>query len=238
MADGGSSRAPRPARSGYMCCRACAAHSTASRSNVRFKLIEGPCAMAGARYEGQPPVHGPHANSRWLCEGHYHAAHRSSSKSEAVVVDPIPPIALPADRFCAVCARLLVNQRGGSQYDQVADVCCEVMCAHCVGEKFVRRLQHGMHCGCCNNEVVGWTVRAPAGGVTRSVQAPPVYVWRQHPRLSGTHDQPKQGLLRDREVLSLSLILPLSHTHGHTHTHTQTCYLSLSLSLSYTHTHT
>ena len=149
--------------------------------------------MAGARYEGQPPVHGPHANSRWLCEGHYHAAHRSSSKSEAVVVDPIPPIALPADRFCAVCARLLVNQRGGSQYDHVADVCCEVMCAHCVGEKFVRCLQHGMHCGCCNNEVVGWTVRAPAGGVTRSVQAPPVYVWRQHPRLRGMHDEPKQG---------------------------------------------
>ena len=50
-------------------------------------------------------------------------------------MDPIPPSALPADRFCAVCARLLVNQRGGSEYEQVADVCCDMMCAHCVGEK-------------------------------------------------------------------------------------------------------
>ena len=183
MADGSSSRGPHPARPGYMCCRACTAESTAPRSTVRFKLIpEGPCAKAGARYEGAPPVHGPHANSRWLCDNHQQAAKRSASKSEAVIVDIIPPSALPADRFCTVCARLLVNQRGGSEYEQVADVCCEVMCAHCVGEKFVRCLQHGMHCGCCNNEVVGWTVRAPAGGVTRSVQAPPVYVWRQHPR--------------------------------------------------------
>ena len=61
-------------------------------------------------------------------------------------MDIIPPSALPADRFCTVCARLLVNQRGGSEYEQVADVCCEVICAHCVGEKFVSCLQHGMHC--------------------------------------------------------------------------------------------
>ena len=130
-----------------MCCRACTAESTAPRSTVRFKLIpEGPCAKAGARYEGAPPVHGPHANSRWLCDNHQQAAKRSASKSEAVIVDIIPPSALPADRFCTVCARLLVNQRGGSEYEQVADVCCEVMCAHCVGEKFVSCLQHGMHC--------------------------------------------------------------------------------------------
>ena len=32
------------------------------------------------------------------------------------------PSALPADRFCAVCARLLVNHRGDSRYEQVADV--------------------------------------------------------------------------------------------------------------------
>ena len=99
-------------------------------STVRFKLIpEGPCAKAGARYEGAPPVHGPHANSRWLCDNHQQAAKRSASKSEAVIVDIIPPSALPADRFCTVCARLLVNQRGGSEYEQVADVCCEVICA-------------------------------------------------------------------------------------------------------------
>ena len=143
MSDGGSSRGPHTARSGYMCCRACTAQSTAPRSNVRFNLIEGPCAKAGTRYEGQPPVYGPHANSRWLCEGHYRASHRCSSKGEAVVVDPISPNAFPADRFCAVCVRLLVNKRGGSEYEQVADVCCDMMCAHCVGEKFVRGLQHG-----------------------------------------------------------------------------------------------
>jgi hypothetical protein len=180
MADGGNSGGPHTAAAGVKCCRACTA--AAPRSTVRFKVIEGPCAKAGTRYEGALTVHGPHANSRWLCDSHQQAAKRSASKGEAVIVDIIPPSALPADRFCAVCARLLVNQRGGSEYEQVADVCCEVMCAHCVGEKFVRCLQHGMHCGCCNNEVVGWTVRAPAGGVTRSVQAPPVYVWRQHPR--------------------------------------------------------
>jgi len=180
MADGGNSGGPHSASAGVKCCRACTA--AAPLSTVRFKVIEGPCAKAGTRYEGALTVHGPHANSRWLCDSHQQAAKRSASKGEAVIVDIIPPSALPADRFCAVCARLLVNQRGGSEYEQVADVCCEVMCAHCVGEKFVRCLQHGMHCGCCNNEVVGWTVRAPAGGVTRSVQAPPVYVWRQHPR--------------------------------------------------------
>ena len=172
MADGSSSRGPHPARPGYMCCRACTAESTAPRSTVRFKLIpEGPCAKAGARYEGAPPVHGPHANSRWLCDSHQRAAQRSSSRGEAVIVDPIPPSALPADRFCAVCARLLVNQRGGSEYEQVADVCCEVMCAHCAGEKFVSCLQQGMHCGACNKKVVSWTVRAPQGGTGRRVQA-------------------------------------------------------------------
>ncbi len=86
-------------------------------------------------------------------------------------MDIIPPSALPADRFCAVCARLLVNQHDGSEYEQVADVCCEVMCAHCAAEKFVSGLQQGMHCGACNKKVVSWTVRAPQGGSGRRVQA-------------------------------------------------------------------
>jgi hypothetical protein len=113
MADGSSSRGPHPARPGYMCCRACTAESTAPRSTVRFKLIpEGPCAKAGARYEGAPPVHGPHANSRWLCDNHQQAAKRSASKSEAVIVDIIPPSALPADRFCTVRRRHWVHDTG------------------------------------------------------------------------------------------------------------------------------
>jgi hypothetical protein len=144
MDDGGNSGGSHTAAAGVKCCRACTA--AAPLSTVRFKVIEGPCAKAGTRYEGALTVHGPHANSRWLCDNHQQAAKRSASKSEAVIVDIIPPSALPADRFCAVCARLLVNQRGGSEYEQVADVCCEVICAHCVGEKFVSCLQHGMHC--------------------------------------------------------------------------------------------
>jgi hypothetical protein len=169
-----ASGGPHPARPGYMCCRASTAESTAPRSTVRFKRIpEGPCVKAGARYEGAPQVHGPHANSRWWCVDHYQASSRSSAKGEAVIVDIITPSALPADRFCAVCARLLVNQRGGSEYEQVADVCCEVMCAHCAGEKFVSCLQQGMHCGACNKEVLSWTVRAPPGSTAHRVQATP-----------------------------------------------------------------
>ena len=102
MTGGGSTGGPHSAWPGYMCCSACTAESTAPRSTVRFKLIpEGPCAKAGARYEGAPTVHGPHANSRWLCDSHQQAAKRSSSKGEAVIVDIFPPSALPADRFCA-----------------------------------------------------------------------------------------------------------------------------------------
>ena len=89
MADGGNSGGPHTAASGVKCCRACTA--AAPRSTVRFKLIEGACAKAGARYEGAPPVHGPHANSRWFCDNHQQAAKRSASKSEAVIVDIIPP---------------------------------------------------------------------------------------------------------------------------------------------------
>ena len=121
MADGSSSRGPHPARPGYMCCRACTAESTAPRSTVRFKLIpEGPCAKAGARYEGAPPVHGPHANSRWLCDNHQQAAKRSASKSEAVIVDIIPPSALPADRFCTVCARTLALDLAAARQEVAA----------------------------------------------------------------------------------------------------------------------
>ncbi len=100
------------AAAGVKCCRACTA--AAPRSTVRFRLIEGPCAKAGTRYEGALTVHGPHARSRWWCDSHEQAAKRSASKGEAVIVDIIPPSALPADRFCAVCARLLVNQHGGN----------------------------------------------------------------------------------------------------------------------------
>jgi hypothetical protein len=32
-------------------------------------------------------------------------------------VDIITPSALPADKFCAVCARVLVNQCGCSEYE-------------------------------------------------------------------------------------------------------------------------
>jgi hypothetical protein len=194
MADGGSSRGPHPARPGYMCCRACTAESTAPRSTVRFKLIpEGPCAKAGARYAGAAAVHGLHGNSRWWCVSHHREAERHRDKDEAVIVDIITPSALPADRFCAVCARLLVNQRGGSEYEQVADACCEVMCAHCAGEKFVSCLQQGMHCGACNNEVLGWTVRAPPGSAGRRVEAPPPHKWRQYPRLRAMHDGAMEG---------------------------------------------
>ena len=108
-------------------------------------------------------------------------------------MDIIPPSALPADRFCAVCARLLVNQRGGSEYEQVADVCCEVICAHCVGEKFVSCLQHGMHCNGCHKEVFSWTVRASPGSPARSVQVPSPLTWRQYPRLREMHDKPIGG---------------------------------------------
>ena len=52
MADGGNSGGPHTAASGVKCCRACTA--AAPRSTVRFKLIEGACAKAGARYEGAP----------------------------------------------------------------------------------------------------------------------------------------------------------------------------------------
>jgi len=90
---------------------------------------------AGARYAGAAAVYGLHSNSCWWCVDHYRASQSSTSKGEVGVLDPIPPSALPADRFCAVCARLLVNQRGGSENEQVADVCWEVMCAHCAGEK-------------------------------------------------------------------------------------------------------
>ena len=118
MADGGSRGGPHSASAGVKCCRACTAESTAPRSTVRFKLIpEGPCAKAGARYEGAPTVHGPHFNSRWWCVDHYQASRRSSAKGEAVIVDIITPSALPADKFCAVCARVLVNQCGCSEYE-------------------------------------------------------------------------------------------------------------------------
>ena len=46
MADGGSSGGPHTAAAGVKCCRACTA--AAPRSTVRFKLIEGACAKAGA----------------------------------------------------------------------------------------------------------------------------------------------------------------------------------------------
>ena len=106
MDDGGNSGGSHTAAAGVKCCRACTA--AAPRSTVRFKVIEGPCAKAGTRYEGALTVHGPHANSRWLCDSHQQAVKRSASKGEAVIVDIITPSALPADRFCAVCARLLV----------------------------------------------------------------------------------------------------------------------------------
>jgi hypothetical protein len=110
---------PHLARPGYMCCRACRAESTHSR--LRFKRIpEGP----------------------YTSVDHYQASQRSTSKGEVDILDPIPPSDLPTNRFCAGCARLLVNQRGGSEYDQVVDVCCEVMYAHCAGENFVSYLYH------------------------------------------------------------------------------------------------
>jgi hypothetical protein len=91
-----------------MCCRARRAESTHSR--LRFKRIpEGPCAKAGPRYAGAAAVYGLHANSRWWCVDNYRASQRSTSKGEVGVLDPIPPSALPTDRFCAGCARLLVN---------------------------------------------------------------------------------------------------------------------------------
>ena len=103
MADGGNSGGPHTAASGVKCCRACTA--AAPRSTVRFKLIEGACAKAGAPYEGASTVHGPHANSRWWCVDHYQASRRSSSKGEAVIVDIIPPSALPADRFSSAAVQ-------------------------------------------------------------------------------------------------------------------------------------
>ena len=74
----------------------------------------------GARYEGASTVHGPHANSRWWCVDHYQASRRSSSKGEAVIVDIIPPSALPADRFCTVCARTLALDLAAARQEVAA----------------------------------------------------------------------------------------------------------------------
>jgi len=104
-----------PTRRGQATCAAVLAQPRARLRAPLFassKLIpEGPCAKAGDRYEGAPTVHGPHANSRWLCDSQQQAEKRSSSKGEAVIVDIIPPSALPADRFGADCQKTSILNR-------------------------------------------------------------------------------------------------------------------------------
>ena len=178
---------------GFRCCRVCsrqtATASTAQQKAVRFRRIpdSDPCATEGARYEGED-LHPSHARSRYLCGQHDTRHRRLAARGAPVVVADIAPDALPAERACAVCARLLVNQRGGLEYEQVADVCCAQFCAHCAGESFVSSLQSGMRCSQCDNEVRSWTVRARGSEPARSVHVPAVL-----PRQREMHDAARSG---------------------------------------------
>jgi hypothetical protein len=46
-----------------------------------------------------------------------------------------------------------------------------VMCAHCVAEKFISGLPLGAHCWVCAKDLLGWTVRATRA--TRATRAAP-----------------------------------------------------------------
>ena len=130
----------------------------------------------------------PHAKSRFLCDQHGMETDRCSSRrvpADAVVAGGLW---LPEDRFCGVCARLLINKTGSLEYEQVAEVCCLVMCAHCAAEKFVGDLQVGMKCEICSKEVIEWKVLCTAGAPERTVRVPPPITWRQYPSQREMHE--------------------------------------------------
>ena len=160
----------------------------------QFKRIpdDDPCAAEGAHFEGED-VHAAHACSRYLCNPHFLKHQRLAAENARVEFTAVTSDALPADRSCAVCARLLINQRSALEYEQVADVCCEVMCAACAGEKFVTSVRSGMHCGKCAEEVRGWDVRPSGCAPARRVDVPPPITWRQYPRLRAMHEGAKSG---------------------------------------------
>ena len=163
---------------GFRCCRVCGATSAGSRvqQGMRFRRIpdNDPCAMEGAHFAAEEAVHPPHARSHFLCPRHFARHLRLSAGDARVEVAAVAPGALPADRSCARCARMLLNQRGVAEYAEVADVCCGVMCGPCAGEALLSSLPHSMVCSRCNGEVRGWTVRGSGCHGPRRVDVPPL----------------------------------------------------------------
>ena len=180
---------------GFRACRGCGAHNAAGAHKAqKFRRIpdDDPCAAEGAHFEGEDG-HAAHVRSRWLCNPHFLKHQRLAAENARVAFTAVTPKALPADRSCAVCARLLINQRDALEYEQVADVCCEVMCAHCAGEAFISSLRHGMRCRKCDGEVLGWAVRGSSSCPPRRVDAPPPITWRQYPHLRDMHHDAVSG---------------------------------------------
>jgi len=145
-------------------------------------------AKPGRDYEEASAQTVPHARSRFLCDQHGVEADRCASRRVPTAAVVAGGLSLPEGRFCGVCARLLINKTGSLEYEQVAEVCCLVMCAHCAAEKFVGDLQVGMKCQICSTEVSEWKVLATAGAPQRIVRVPPPITWRQYPSQREMHE--------------------------------------------------